>query len=74
MKKLCEYVGGIHWGEITMDLVVDFLHGPLMKDVRWVVIVKGKEVYINKEVMMETMKLPHIIKNMSFLDVTIIIH
>ncbi len=46
-----------------MDLVVDFLHGLLMKDARWVVVVRGKEVYINKEVMMETMKLPHIVKN-----------
>jgi hypothetical protein len=74
VKNLCEYVRGIHWGEIPMDLVVDFLHGLLMKDARWVVVVRGKGVYINKEVTMETMKLPHIVKNMSFLDVTIIVH
>jgi hypothetical protein len=29
--------------------VVDFLHGLLMKDARWVVAMRGKEVYINKE-------------------------
>jgi hypothetical protein len=74
VKNLCEYVGGIHWGEITMDFVVDFLHNLQMKDARWVVVVRGKEVYINKEVMMETTKLPHIVKKMSFLDVTIIVH
>ncbi len=69
-----KHVGGIHGGEITMDLVVDFLYGLQTKDVRWVVVVRGKEFYINKEVMMETMKLPHVVKNMSFLDVTIIVH
>jgi hypothetical protein len=55
---LGEYMGGA----IIMDLVVDFLHGLQMKDARWVVVVRGKEIYINKEVMMETMKLPHIVK------------
>jgi hypothetical protein len=49
VKNLCEYVGGIHWEKIKVDLVVDFLHGLLMKDARWVVAMRGKEVYINKE-------------------------
>ncbi len=60
---------------MKVDLVANFLHGLVMvKEGKVTIKVKGKKVFINKMVVVETMKHPQIGRNTPFLKVMAIVH
>lgn len=61
--------------QVKVDLVANFLHGLVMvKEGKVTIKVKGKKVFINKMVVVETMKHPQIGGNTPFLEVMAIVH
>jgi hypothetical protein len=55
---------------MKVDLVANFLHGLVMaKEGKVTTKVKGKKVFINKMVVVETMKYPHIGRNTPLIEV-----